>query len=227
MNIKTGISGLGTHIRHKHTDTWDAINRQKTPSTNSDAGQQMQQQVLLPNDSNVSAITHHYLRGLTVEERKKAFLGADIGPLSKTSHSQPLKSLLFCKMFDAYSPDADKIVSNVNPRPRSFCENVCLYEKFAKEATWVQTKRHKGTWMGDHWTSPTNETYSSNIFHYIKDWEKCNLLLDLEIHYGSTKGKILYDHQKKVLDLGADVTFVFTGVLDTTGNMGVLSQEVR
>ena len=55
----------------------------------------------------------------------------------------------------------------------------------------------------------------------------CNLLLDLEVHSGSTKGTILYDQQKKILDLDTEVSFVFMGVLDTTSNMGVLSQEIR
>ena len=108
----------------------------------------------------------------------------------------------------------------------SVYENICLYGKITKIATKLDMRKHKGAWTGDHWISWKNKTYLCTTFHYIDDWMKINRLIDFQIFYGSTNGVILYQHPKKILELDSqEPAFVFIGIVDTVGSMGVLTQE--
>jgi hypothetical protein len=52
-------------------------------------------------------------------------------------------------------------------------------------------------------------------------------VLDFKIFKGSTTGAILYEYQNNLLELEDENPFVVMGIMDTTGNMGVLTQLCR
>ena len=63
----------------------------------------------------------------------------------------------------------------------------------------------------------------------IENWSLKNLLLDFTVFKGSTTGEKIYEYQKEVLGLNDDEEepFVVMGVMDTTGNMGVMTRKCR
>jgi hypothetical protein len=84
-------------------------------------------------------------------------------------------------------------------------EQVLQLGKFAKEATKIEMRLHKGAWTSDHWSANDVTYYTTSTKHYIKNWIKRNLLIDFCVFYGSTSGAKIFELQQKVLELESDI----------------------
>ena len=129
-------------------------------------------------------------------------------------------------MFDLFHDNAREIVESVNLS--SLRAGIQELGFIAKKATRKEMKRHKGLWTTDHWTGPNDETYSTTMFHYIKDWKMKSLVIDFKVFRGTTSGEAVFHDQRKVLQ-GVDDSkpFCLMGVTDTTGSMGTLGKYLR
>ena len=87
--------------------------------------------------------------------------------------------------------------------------------EFTKLATKLEMRGKKGAWTTDHWTGNAKTTFTTTTFHYNEDWQLKSFVLDFRTFHGSTTGKVIYEYQKKVLELDKDEEdpFVVMGVM--------------
>ena len=71
-------------------------------------------------------------------------------------------------------------------------------------------------------------TYTTTTFHYIKNWSLHKIIVDFKVFHGMTySGEAIYKDQAAVLVGYTTKENVVSGIIDTTGSMGVLGQHLR
>lgn len=85
----------------------------------------------------------------------------------------------------------------------------------------------------DHWTGPSDQTFSTHTAHYIDEswsWNLESCVIDFKVFKGSISGEAIYQDTAQILakckTSNESVMDVF-GVTDSTGSMGVLGRYCR
>ena len=141
-------------------------------------------------------------------------------------HFQAFKNSSFFRMSEPLHISWEKLA--VAGNSKNIQESVYRLGKITKDATKIEMGYHKGPWTADHWTGPSNETYSTTIYHYIcGDGEMKASIIDCKVHHGRTMGQAIFGDQKIVLEEHQKTPFVDTGVTNTTGSMKTLGKHLR
>ena len=107
-------------------------------------------------------------------------------------------------------------------------EEVYKYGVMAKDAVFLEMRKHKSCWTTDHWTGPSGETFTTTTMQYIENWKLQNSMIDFKVHGGRTTGeRIFQDHISVMSRFNDKPLFSLMGITDTTGSMGTLGAHLR
>eukprot|EP00956_Cyclotella_meneghiniana_P023278 scaffold45014_cov78-Cyclotella_meneghiniana.AAC.3 len=233
IDTSNGVAGLKNHLRLKHRRLYNLMEGIETDSklnptqvSTKKASTVVKTKNPDPSTFPQTRMKEHYPTVLSVADRKKQHLGRVTNWIIDTNQSfNVVGTRSFRIMFNTFSVQAPEITKAANRH--SVRENVVQMGTFAKKATKMEVRKHKGSWTSDHWTSRAGVTFTTTTFHYVESWEMKSLVIDFRIFYGSTTGERLFEYQRKLLELDEGYHFAMFGVVDTTGNMGVLTQKLR
>jgi hypothetical protein len=224
VDFLKGSSGLRSHIKHKH----EAIFRELNSPSKSSASESNAAASVLPKVKSQPTITSHYQKGFTLEQRKQCYLGRlAVWTILECMPFTACEAPSFRAIVECLNVDGDKICTRGNHI--AVRDLVLQYGEMAKMATQLEIQQYKGAMTSDHWTPRHGtSTFTCSTFHFINEsWKMVTILEDFCIFEGSTSGQRIFDYMKKKMQLSRESPNVFYGVVDTTGNMGKLTQLLQ
>jgi hypothetical protein len=224
VDFSKGSTGLRTHIKHKQESLYRELNN----SSKSSASESTAAPSVLPKVKSQPTITSHYHRDLTLEQRKQCYRGRlAVWTILECMPFTACESASFRAMIECLNVDGDKICMRGNHI--AVRDLVLQFGEMAKMATQLEIQKYKGAMTSDHWKPKYGtSTFTCSTFHLINEhWKLVTILEDFCIFEGSTSGQRIFDYMKKKMQLSRESPNVFYAVVDTTGNMGRLTQLLR
>jgi hypothetical protein len=163
-------------------------------------------------DKSIADIKMEYIHAVT------NFIMAELQPFTIVASPE------FLSLFCPFHKEADKITDVPPNRVR---EEIFSLGVLAKRATKLEVGAQKGSWTTNHWTGCNDATYTTNTFHYIKNWSFRNIIVDFKVFHGTTSGEAIYNDQAQVLAGYTTKCNLVIGIMDTTGSIGVLGHHLR
>lgn len=233
LTVNRGTSSISRHLEGQHRKIAIKTNklnsRWEVPSlTKSKKEKKPAEPVPAPRKfiQPRNGLLDHYDKTDTMAVRKQKYVAACTGwALNKNIAFSMFSEETFRGMFTCMSPDAPAITKAAYNK--CIREQVLRLGNYTQEATKLERELHVGATTTDHWTSNNDETFSTNTFHYIEEWNMKHFLIDLKVYHGRTTGEKIFEDQKKVMENQKGEKFILMCVTDTTANMGKLGQYLR
>jgi hypothetical protein len=194
VDFSKGSTGLRTHIKHKHKHK-TLFRQLNDPSESKSTGAVS---MVLPKVKSQTAITSHFSRGYTLEQRKQCYLGRlAVWSILECMPFSACEAASFRAIVECLNEDGDKICTQGNCT--AVRDLVLQYGEMAKMATHLEIQKYKGAMTTDHWTPRYGtSTFTCTTFHLINEcWEMVTILEDFCIFEGSTTGQRIFDYMKK------------------------------
>jgi len=225
VSSKSGTNSLSFHLKKAHPELYAFLHEdtiKKAPTRSEDTMKKA------PTRSDIRSV-----KGLTkkksVQDRKSAFQDAVVRWVMEDSipfravESKAFRSMVNAvveneREFEIFKMTGDGVRKQILHRGL-----------LAKKATKLELQNYQCAFTTDHWTGPSDETYTTLTGHYINQgWEYHSCVVDFKVFHGKTRGQECGEDLYNIFDdyefKDENVTIVMT---DTTASMITFGKAIR